>query len=73
MSSLADKRNEMKNRNLKTIDGLPELAENVAGTISPSLDAEIKQLRDQYQQQNEFSGASGFNDTSYTRQIQQLS
>ena len=50
MSSLADKRNEMKNRNLKTIDGLPELAENVADAISPNLDSEIKQLHEQYQQ-----------------------
>lgn len=75
MSSLADKRNEMKNRNnLKTIDALPEMPENVADTISPNMDSEIKQLHDQFQQQNDCSAASGgFNDTSYTRQIQQIS
>ena len=75
MNSLADKRNEMKNRNnLKAIDALAEMPETVADNISPNMDSEIKQLQDQFQQQNDFSAASGgFNDTSYTRQIQQLS
>jgi len=46
MSSLLDKRNELKNRNLKTIDAVPEIRmnEGTNDTFSVNTDSEIKQL-----------------------------
>ena len=50
------------------------MPEAIAEGISPNMDSEIQQLHDQYQLQNDCTAASGgFNDTSYTRQIQHLS
>ena len=73
MSSLLEKRNEQKNRNLKTIDAVPEIRMNEGTTdsFSVNMDSEIQQLQDLLKQQAELG--AGFDDTQYARQIHQIS
>lgn len=75
MSSLLDKRNELKNRNLKTIDVLQDNMRGNEGStdaFSQNMDSEIKHLQDLLKQQAELNSV-GFNDTQYARQINQIS